>query len=663
MSPFHKFIFKLSAAVLVATFVCSAAFVPQSAYAFAGGNGSPGNPYRIANCTHLREMWDEDNYDALHDKHYILTANIDCSSVNDFTPLYNGNYVFSGTLDGKGHTISNITITSANNLTVALFGVAVDATFKKFKLDHITINHSGTFYTGALIGATTNTIIEDVHATNVSITSQASFVGGLVGSFDAYEGEGVITRSSVSGTLTATGNNAVVIGGLVGAAEAAPDSSVTLSQVFADVDLIVTQGHTVGGLAGQLAASGGQLELQNAYAWTAITNPNGERIGGLVGQLSGSGITLERSYAWGDVEAGDYLGGLIGSVSDPSDNDSYTIRHTFALTTASTTSSNKGGLIGSNEASIFQLIAANNFFDQTVFGASNCGSGTPFFGCQAVNTDGSQPNYFINTNSVEPMSSWDFTPNGVWIAQASTPPVFRGLDFGPESTYILSFNTQGGSSESPITDLFAGLDVTLPAAPTRTGYTFQNWNTQANGGGASYDPGDPFIMPGANTTLYAIWQQDGNSNGGDEEGSSSSSRRSGSSVQTRVANLAAQGNVADANALRAEYPWLFLDGIAAPVPSGFCPRYTFTRTLQFGSQGEDVRALQRFLNCAGFRLAESGPGSPGQETTYFLERTRISLIAFQERYSSEILAPIGAQSGTGIFAGYSRAKAHSLMAP
>jgi uncharacterized repeat protein (TIGR02543 family) len=38
----------------------------------------------------------------------------------------------------------------------------------------------------------------------------------------------------------------------------------------------------------------------------------------------------------------------------------------------------------------------------------------------------------------------------------------------------------------------------------KTGYTFANWNTAADGSGTSYSPGNPFVI-NANTTLYAIW--------------------------------------------------------------------------------------------------------------------------------------------------------------
>ncbi len=38
-----------------------------------------------------------------------------------------------------------------------------------------------------------------------------------------------------------------------------------------------------------------------------------------------------------------------------------------------------------------------------------------------------------------------------------------------------------------------------------TGYSFDDWNTAANGSGTSYAPGNTFSMPAAGVTLYAIW--------------------------------------------------------------------------------------------------------------------------------------------------------------
>ena len=40
---------------------------------------------------------------------------------------------------------------------------------------------------------------------------------------------------------------------------------------------------------------------------------------------------------------------------------------------------------------------------------------------------------------------------------------------------------------------------------TKTGHTFDNWNTAVDGNGTPYEPGTKFNMPGSNMTLYAQW--------------------------------------------------------------------------------------------------------------------------------------------------------------
>lgn len=55
----------------------------------------------------------------------------------------------------------------------------------------------------------------------------------------------------------------------------------------------------------------------------------------------------------------------------------------------------------------------------------------------------------------------------------------------------------------------------------------------------------------------------------------------------------------------------------------------FTRDLQLYSTGEDVRALQQYLNAHGVVVAPTGAGSVGSETTYFGLATQAALIKFQ----------------------------------
>jgi hypothetical protein len=90
--------------------------------------------------------------------------------------------------------------------------------------------------------------------------------------------------------------------------------------------------------------------------------------------------------------------------------------------------------------------------------------------------------------------------------------------------------------------------------------------------------------------------------------------------------------------------------------------YTFSRDLRVGSKGDDVLQLQKFLNVQGFALASSGPGSPGNETTYFGPLTKSAIVKFQTRYATQVLVPVGITSGqgTGYFGPSTRKYVHSL---
>jgi peptidoglycan hydrolase-like protein with peptidoglycan-binding domain len=57
--------------------------------------------------------------------------------------------------------------------------------------------------------------------------------------------------------------------------------------------------------------------------------------------------------------------------------------------------------------------------------------------------------------------------------------------------------------------------------------------------------------------------------------------------------------------------------------------FAFPQNLQLWERGESVRLLQQFLNAQGFPVAQSGLGSPGNETTLFCLRTYRALITFQ----------------------------------
>ncbi len=64
------------------------------------------------------------------------------------------------------------------------------------------------------------------------------------------------------------------------------------------------------------------------------------------------------------------------------------------------------------------------------------------------------------------------------------------------------------------------------------------------------------------------------------------------------------------------------------APAKVCPA-DFGRDLKLGVIGDDVKALQRYLNNNGFALADNGVGSKGRETIFFGSLTRQALARFQ----------------------------------
>ena len=59
------------------------------------------------------------------------------------------------------------------------------------------------------------------------------------------------------------------------------------------------------------------------------------------------------------------------------------------------------------------------------------------------------------------------------------------------------------------------------------------------------------------------------------------------------------------------------------------PNAAFNRSLTVGSDGDDVKSLQSFLNARGFIVASEGPGSLGNETSRFGSLTKAALAKFQ----------------------------------
>lgn len=77
-----------------------------------------------------------------------------------------------------------------------------------------------------------------------------------------------------------------------------------------------------------------------------------------------------------------------------------------------------------------------------------------------------------------------------------------------ESQGKLTYDANGGKGEPVSAPGAAGGSVTVAKNVfKRSNYTFTGWNTQADGKGTVYKPGDTFTLTGNDTVLYAQWSK------------------------------------------------------------------------------------------------------------------------------------------------------------
>jgi len=79
-----------------------------------------------------------------------------------------------------------------------------------------------------------------------------------------------------------------------------------------------------------------------------------------------------------------------------------------------------------------------------------------------------------------------------------------------------------------------------------------------------------------------------------------------------------------------------------------------TKNLKYNDSGDQVRLLQKWL------ASDKSVYPAGTVSGWFGPLTKAAVIKFQEKYGSEVLAPIGLKYGTGIVGAMTRAKLNSL---
>ena len=93
----------------------------------------------------------------------------------------------------------------------------------------------------------------------------------------------------------------------------------------------------------------------------------------------------------------------------------------------------------------------------------------------------------------------------IYLWHASSRVALKTLTITRPTSYVMTYNPNGGRDEVDAERLAAGANTLTTDVPTRAGYVFKEWNTSEGGDGTGYAPGAAYTMGSADAELYAKW--------------------------------------------------------------------------------------------------------------------------------------------------------------
>jgi uncharacterized repeat protein (TIGR02543 family) len=114
---------------------------------------------------------------------------------------------------------------------------------------------------------------------------------------------------------------------------------------------------------------------------------------------------------------------------------------------------------------------------------------------------------FTGWNTLANGSGTAYAPAATFSMPAANVTLYA--QWGENDKYTVTYNVNGGtgSQTDPSSPYYAGVTVTVlgQGSIAKDKYSFDGWNTLANGSGTAYAPAATFSMTAANVTLYAQW--------------------------------------------------------------------------------------------------------------------------------------------------------------
>lgn len=349
---------------------------------WGGGDGSQNNPYQISDCYQLWQMRDD------LAASYRLTDDVYCTNIDNFEPVGSSSSAFSGTFDGSGYTVHDLT-SDYDQDNVGLFGYVNDAVLKNVNTFNFILD--GWDNIGPLAGSIKgDTIVNNVHSEQTAAWGYGR-AGGVIG--HAYDNSSITYVSASYANISGSGGG---YGGIVGMIEGNSDK-VSVSRSFAATEVYIQAGNdAVGGLVG----SSGYADIRNSYANTDITDGFGGAAGGLVGFMWNTDISTSYSAGEMHISTPATAGGLVGSLFYA---DTNTINDSFASMAGNYT----GGLFGSTTQWPLSHIN-NNYFDTDAADNLVCfvGDDGPEPGCGEAAGGAGETEYWLDQD-FEPIDGWE----------------------------------------------------------------------------------------------------------------------------------------------------------------------------------------------------------------------------------------------------------------
>jgi hypothetical protein len=308
---------------IICSCMLSIMLLSSGVFAFAGGDGTSGNPYQI---TTPAELNDVRNYLGVG-IYFKLMNDVDISGYSNWTPIgrVGGEALyFKGRFNGTNHTITGLRINSPTGQNLGLFGYLSDSAVVQ-NLAVCNGDVTGQFYIGILAGYNSG-VISNCVSNGVVTGIEDRWVGsGNAGVLVGANG-GTINNCCASGNisvsmLVSTGWPCQSVGGLAGY------NGGTITTSYSTVG--ISGNVSVGGLVGYNNNSG---TISNCAATGSVLGKEG--VGGLVG-IAGGNSSIIKCYSTGVVWGNTSFGGLLGFLGTSSSaTDCYWDLLTSAITTS-----------------------------------------------------------------------------------------------------------------------------------------------------------------------------------------------------------------------------------------------------------------------------------------------------------------------------------------